>query len=352
MHVVIAGGGVIGAATAFFLAERGHRVTIVERHAIAGAASGKAGGFLALDWCDGTALGPLARRSFALHAELAERFNNPWDYRRLDTFAATASARRSLGGRGHGLTWLAAEAVVEERLGTTATTAQVHPAAFTRGLVERSGARVVHAVVTGLTIDEGAVRAVETDAGALTCDAVVLTMGPWTALARAWLPLPPIHGLKGASIVLDNPSELPPHAVFAQVETAAGGMQGPEIFTRPDGTTYVCGVGDKQSLPADPAVVAPEPNAEASLRAILEPLAPALAATPALVVQACYRPVTRDSLPIIGAVGDIDGAFVATGHGVWGILNAPATGEAMAALIGAARPPIDLRPFAPGRGAH
>jgi glycine/D-amino acid oxidase-like deaminating enzyme len=41
---------------------------------------------------------------------------------------------------------------------------------------------------------------------------------------------------------------------------------------------------------------------------------------------------------------------MAAGHGVWGILNAPATGEAMAELIadGAART-VDLRPFDPAR---
>ena len=46
----------------------------------------------------------------------------------------------------------------------------------------------------------------------------------------------------------------------------------------------------------------------------------------------------------------IDGAYVATGHSVWGMLNAPATGEAMSELIldGAAHR-VDLAPFAPGR---
>jgi glycine/D-amino acid oxidase-like deaminating enzyme len=46
----------------------------------------------------------------------------------------------------------------------------------------------------------------------------------------------------------------------------------------------------------------------------------------------------------------VAGAYVATGHSVWGMLNAPATGEAMAELIldgSAAR--VDLTPFAPGR---
>jgi glycine/D-amino acid oxidase-like deaminating enzyme len=55
--------------------------------------------------------------------------------------------------------------------------------------------------------------------------------------------------------------------------------------------------------------------------------------------QACFRPVTEDGLPLIGAMPGIDGGYVSTGHSVWGMLNAPATGEAMSELIldGAAR---------------
>jgi glycine/D-amino acid oxidase-like deaminating enzyme len=79
-------------------------------------------------------------------------------------------------------------------------------------------------------------------------------------------------------------------------------------------------------------------------------LSPVLAAAPIVARQACFRPVTRDGLPLIGKVPGVEGAYIATGHSVWGILNAPATGEAMAELIvdGAART-VDLGPFTPGR---
>jgi glycine/D-amino acid oxidase-like deaminating enzyme len=68
-----------------------------------------------------------------------------------------------------------------------------------------------------------------------------------------------------------------------------------------------------------------------------------------LVEQACYRPVIRDGLPLIGKIAGIAGAFVATGHSVWGILNAPATGEAIAELITEGRSTLDLAPFDPKR---
>jgi glycine/D-amino acid oxidase-like deaminating enzyme len=60
--------------------------------------------------------------------------------------------------------------------------------------------------------------------------------------------------------------------------------------------------------------------------------------------------VTEDGLPLIGKIPQLEGAHVATGHNVWGILNAPATGEALAELIadGVMRT-TDLRPFDPTR---
>ena len=88
-NVVICGAGVIGSAIAYYLSLRGVAVTIVERYDVACAASGKAGGFLAMDWCDGSPLGTLARKSFQLHAELAETLGADYGYRRMTTLAVT-----------------------------------------------------------------------------------------------------------------------------------------------------------------------------------------------------------------------------------------------------------------------
>jgi glycine/D-amino acid oxidase-like deaminating enzyme len=100
----------------------------------------------------------------------------------------------------------------------------------------------------------------------------------------------------------------------------------------------------------DPAAVAPDPGAIERLEAICNEVSPALISAKILARQACYRPITRDGLPLIGRVPGVEGAYIATGHSVWGILNAPATGEAMAELIteGSAHT-IDLSPFDPGR---
>src|SRR2546422_4673307 len=123
-HVLVCGAGVVGASVAYFLARRGVAVTVVERSGVACAASGKSGGFLALDWCDGSPLGPLARASFALHAELAKELGTDYGYRRMDTFMVAARERGALAG-GHRVAaprWLARAGVVTSALGADRAT--------------------------------------------------------------------------------------------------------------------------------------------------------------------------------------------------------------------------------------
>ena len=57
---------------------------------MAAAASGKAGGFLALDWCAGTPLDALARRSFGLHAALRGEIGGDWGYQRTTAYAGSS----------------------------------------------------------------------------------------------------------------------------------------------------------------------------------------------------------------------------------------------------------------------
>jgi glycine/D-amino acid oxidase-like deaminating enzyme len=355
MRVLICGGGVIGACTAYFLSQRRVAAVVVEPTGIACAASGKSGGFLALDWCDGTPLAPLARRSFALHAELARQLGGTWDYRRLDTLSVVASARRTLRSSAAGLPdWVARAALLQQQLGTTRTTAQVHPAKFTRGMMDAAmarGARLVTGEVTGLlwTADEKQVTGVLVDGQPLEADAVVIALGPWSLLACQWLPLPMVYGMKGHSVILRSGEAASPHALFVEYEAEDGAMHAPEVFPRPDGTTYVCGLSSEAPLPLDPENVATDAGAQATLRAMIRTFAPALADAEVVAAQACYRPVTRDGLPLIGAVPGVGGAYVATGHSVWGMLNAPATGEAMAELIAGAGTTLDLAPFDPAR---
>ena len=360
MRILICGGGVIGASIAYFLCRRGAEAVVIERSSVACAASGKSGGFLALDWCDGSPLEDLARRGFALHASLAETIGDEWGYRRLATFGGFASARngRESAGptsRSPMVGWVSNGVAVDRRLGSAATTAQVHPGRFTEAMMraaEAHGGKLHKGCVTGIVRDDVAarVRGVEVDGRIMEGDAVVIAMGPWSLLAAQWLPLPPVYGLKGHSLVFDTGARVPAEALFLEYQEASGDVHGPEIFPRTDGTTYVCALSSESPLPLDPEEVVPDPGAIDRLHAMCSRISPALGSARIVASQACHRPVTRDGLPLIGRLPDVSGAYVATGHGVWGILNAPATGEAMAELVldGAART-VDLSPFDPAR---
>jgi glycine/D-amino acid oxidase-like deaminating enzyme len=354
MRIVICGGGVIGASIAYFLSRRGAEVVVVERTGVANAASGKSGGFLALDWCDGTPLEALARRSFALHSGLAEEVEGDWGYRRMTTYGGVASAANSLTGHANGrpVDWVADDVVVYRRLGSTETTAQVQPGDFTAAMMraaEGHGARLRVGEATGLVRRNDMVTGVEVDGEALSADAVVVAMGPWSILSSAWLPMPGVFGLKGHSIVFETGTKLPAEALFLEYQEADGTVYSPEVFPRADGTTYVCAISSESPLPLDPAHVAADPGALDQLEAMCADLSPVMAEAKVLARQACFRPVTQDGLPLIGGVPGLTGAYVATGHSVWGILNAPATGEAMAELILDGACTLDIRPFSPGR---
>ena len=353
MRVVICGGGVIGACTAYFLARRGIDIIVVERTEVAAAASGKAGGFLALDWCAGSPLDALARRSFGLHAALCGEINGDWGYQRTTAYSGFVvpdrDARRHVPSE---LDWLSDGVRIAQRLGTTETTAMLHPRKFTAAMMRAAQARGVtlrRERVTGLSRrGESTVTGVETDGGSIEADAVVVALGPWSLLAAAWMELPAVFGRRSPSLVYDLGAEVPADALFLEYHEGRGAALTVEVFPRADGSTHVTAFGDERPLPLDPAAVTPEAGEIDRLRAICERLSPLFRPERIIARQACFRPVTQDGLPLIGKAGE--GAYVATGHSVWGILNAPATGEALSELIvdGAARS-TDLTPFDPGR---
>ncbi len=353
-RIVICGGGAIGAAIAYFLSLRGAQPIVIERHEVAGSASGKSGGFLALDWCRGSPLDRLARRSFALHAELAAGLDNPWGYRRLTTYAGHAAENGSARGASS-RPWLSAGVTLTGEIGSSRSTALVEPRAFTTGLMraaEARGAELRHGAVVDLVRDRnGAASGVTLDSGEIVeGDAVVVAMGPWSVLAARWLPLPAVYGYKGHSIIFDTGDAIPAEALFIEYQEASGEVLTPELFARADGTTWVCAISSTGALPVDPAEVAPDAGAHARLEAMCRTLSPALTADRIVTRQACFRPVTEDGLPLLGEVPGVSGAYIATGHNVWGMLNAPATGEAMAELmLDGSTQHVDLSPFTPGR---
>jgi D-amino-acid dehydrogenase len=61
------------------------------------------------------------------------------------------------------------------------------------------------------------------------------------------------------------------------------------------------------------------------------------------------RPLLPDDLPAIGRLRALANLIVATGHGMCGISQAPITGELVSELATGARPSLDLTPFSPDR---
>ncbi len=184
----------------------------------------------------------------------------------------------------------------------------------------------------------------------MPADAVVIAMGPWSALAADWLPLPAVEGLKGFSITLEPQRPVPAQALFVDYADEHGERLAPEVFARPDGEIYLCGLSDDLPLPEDPADVSLNRNATIMLRRVAATLSSSMARARVLSEQACYRPICADALPLMGTIPGLTGAYVATGHNCWGILNAPASGAAMAELIAEGTcTSVDLSPFTPAR---
>ncbi len=354
MKVVICGGGIVGVSIAYYLTKLGESdVTLVERHEIAGHASGKAGGFLAKSWCS-SKLGQLARKSFDLHQELADELGTDVGYRRLCTLSVTAQETLQDASSPEGLpTWLDHGNVKTfDNIGSEADTAQVHPKQLVEAMAkvaEKRGTKIIKGKAEGVTLDDGVVKCVFVDGNPIDADVVVIAMGPWTTEASKWFPeagIPKICGKRAHSIVLNTSGkEISPHAIFLNMDG-----KDPELYPRPDDTVYMCGNSDNVPLPSDPADITPSEAACEGLAQMASKISSSLEGACVAIKQACYLPHSPDGVPLIGRLPNYQGAYLAAGHTCWGILNGPATGLAMAELILRGAPKcVSLKAFDPAR---
>ncbi len=359
MKVVICGGGIIGSSIAYHLAQKGVKSTVVERCEPACAASGKAGGFLARDWCDSYELGPLARRGFDLHMKMStEEAFKDCEYRRLDTLSLTVKDGKPKAAAKQGTLpqWVDGAASGVSELGSTATTAQVHPYKLTKAFLkiaqELVGTEVVMGTVNGVEIGNNKITGVKVDGETLEADVVVMTLGPWSHLASKWFKLPQIEGQRAHSIIIQA-EDITPHALFLEYKPSGGLPRSPEVYPRPDGTVYMCGMSDQEPLPESAALVTANDKSCDTLFEISGHVSSALAHGSIAKKQACFLPISPDGLPLVGAIPGPSGAYIATGHSCWGILNAPSTGEAMAELlVDGKASTVDIGPYNPARFSH
>ncbi|KAH6760241.1 FAD-dependent oxidoreductase family protein [Perilla frutescens var. frutescens] len=334
-RVVVCGGGIIGVCTAYFLSKKGAAVTLVEQSSIACGASGKAGGFLALDWCDGGPVSALARASFNLHRSLAEELNGAesYGYRRVTTLSlsitettSSSSAQTQMSRKGSPSvpSWVDGRAKSPKTIGTTETTAQVHPRLFTETLVAKAvgeyGLEVLIGKVENVEVVEGAAKAVVlVNGGRIEADAVVLALGPWSGKFSILKSVFRVYGIKVHSIVLEpkNRSAITAHALFLSYYSARGGKpMDPEVYPRPTGEVYICGMSAEADVPDEPEEILPVPESIAVLKNIATNVSSHLMEVEATVKaeQACFLPSTDDSVPVIGEVPGVKGCYTAVGE--------------------------------------
>lgn len=339
-RVVIAGAGVIGVSTAYYLAKDfGVATTLIDpTGTIAPAASGKAGGFLALDWNDHSpALGPLTRRSFALHQEIADNLGaEKIQYRRLECVAIPVGdsnqRRRPSGRKLEGIEWAEGSNTMGDAslLGDRSTIAQVHPKMLCEAMWEHVcelapeselvRGKVVSEVYVDEDISSPATGAQLEDGSVVKGDALLYSCGPWTANN--------MYGTKYHSLVVPTTKTLNQCVFFS-------GLGDPEVYVRNDDTAYCTG------FPDPPVRVTELPGEEEVRQDAIDKIRTSVETASSfsdgdtvnyLVLsndneegqakeqkQACYLPSTVDGIPMMGKVPrkDRSKTYVSAGHTCW-----------------------------------
>lgn len=280
-----------------------------------------------MDW-HGPATTSLAELSYRLHRELAEEHGGAsrWGYRTLETLSIDAHVERKAKKArtiADSYAWLNADilAGAPSVLGTTATTAQAHPAQLTAAfadLAQERGAKLVHDTVkTAERTADGRIRLGLESGESIVVDKVVVCAGPWTGRLASELQINlgrranKIEGSRAHSIVLKPRSgSLPAQALFTNIKQGKN-VSEPEIYNRPDNTAYACGPTDGSELPIHASDVQVDPKAVASIQANVAHLSPLLSDADILTRQACYLPVGSGD-PVIGQ-SPTDGFYVAAG---------------------------------------
>jgi len=339
---------------------------------IAPGASGKAAGFLARTWNDGTPTEQLTHRSFNLHKELADKFGaDNIQYRRVKCLSAhvekslrTPKKKRQRSSLRADVEWTNQEHMREnEVMGEEENVAQVHPKKLCEHLWEacqRGGCRLIQGKVTGALSDEkGNLRGAqledneESTPQQLDADALLYACGPWSANI--------MYGIKGHSLVLPTKRVLK-QCVFFYSNTFGDC----EVFVRPDSTAFCSGFPDELvKVTESPGMEEVEPDKADRLREAVRRCSDQMGDASSydrvlgepILQQACYQPVTDDFLPVMGTLtrrasgGCRAGScYMAGGNNCWGILLGPATGECMADLIATGKTPhVDISNFRPSR---
>jgi glycine/D-amino acid oxidase-like deaminating enzyme len=373
--VVIIGAGIVGAACAFYAADAGLSVTVLDRGPIAGGTTAAGQGIaLAANRPPGPAL-DLAIESLRRWEELdAELGGARMELTRKGalTVAANDAELDALTGLAAGYRAAGVDAVEvpagelldrEPRLAPDLSGGvyypagvQVDPVLATAHLLRASGAEIRCGVeVRGLELDGGSrVTGVRTDGGRLGCAAVVNAAGVWAggvaAMVGTTLPVSPRRGFMlvtealGAAPRRSTASRrgpvtrrtAPPIRHIVHAAGYAGAVASDDPEARVAGVV-TCGRAGTVLIGSSRERVGFDPSWPLSLLRGLAAeavrLFPFLAGVSAVRVCRGYRPDTPDRLPIIGPDPWVTGLFHACGHEGAGVCLAPATGALTARLL-------------------
>ena len=362
--VVVIGGGIVGCATAYYLARAGARVTIVERDSVGGHASGFALGGLSPLAGAGIPepLGELSLASYRIHEHLSTdlkeetgidtelQFRTAMNVVFSERDAALLRERLpwQQAQNGFDVQWkdraevLALEPRINpEVLGGVVThpVGLLDPYRLNLALLqaaERMGATMRNAQVDGLTFRSQRVTGALVRGQAIACDRVVIAMGPWCDEASEWVGLRlPLSPLKGQIVRLRLAG--PPIAPYLSFGHGYA-------VSKPDGLIWVGTTEETVGFDESPTTEARDSILSSALEAL-----PFLEEAEVVQQTACLRPVTPDNLPILGLVPGKEGIVVAAGAGRKGIHLAPIMGLVAADLALDGRTEHDISALAPDR---
>jgi D-hydroxyproline dehydrogenase subunit beta len=353
--VAIIGGGIVGTATAAFLAQAGVQVTLYERTAIAAGASGRNSGVIqqphdpvladlyheslaayrALDGISGGALALDAEPAGMLHVGrdigVAEAIAEAWQFSdpltRPEVLVGEELCR---------LEPAMADDLVACRLRMGYPIAPAAATVAFAAAAAAAGATIVVGDAARPVIRDGVAVGVEVDGIVHGAGAVVIAAGPWTpALVDPhgeWRPIRPIWGVV-VEVALDAAPRHVMEEVGIDIEPEGGG----DATGSPaeDGIEFsLVTAAGASSLGSTFLVGEPHPaDLVDAIRTRGSRFVPALASAPLVGVRSCARPVSLDGRPLVGAIPWLDHVFVAAGNGPWGISTGPATAKMIADLV-------------------
>lgn len=198
------------------------------------------------------------------------------------------------------------------------------------------GGRLVISDVEDIARENGAVTGVRAAGETIACDAAVIATGVWSGpLCRKLGLAVPLESERGYHIEFWNPSLMPKSPVMV--------ASGKFVLTPMEGRLRAAGVVEFGGLEAPPSR-APFELLMRNVKAAL----PGLTYSEATEWMG-HRPAPSDSIPVIGELPGIKGAFTGFGHHHIGLTGGPKTGRLLAQMIAGRKPNVDVTAYSPAR---